>query len=68
LPPPSLYEGRPIAPLVFVIGHEVDLVGIPVGIELEDFLVVVALAVDERVKNGAWRGAEKLAKDLGPVN
>ena len=40
-------EISPITPLIFVEGEEADLVHILIGIELENFLVVVIFAMNE---------------------
>jgi hypothetical protein len=45
---------------VFVVGAEVDLVGAPVGIDLENFLVAVAFAMNEREKEAAGFRAQDI--------
>ena len=51
-------EGGPVTIPILVVGEEVDLIEVLVGIELEDLLVVVVLSVDERDKKRTGIRAE----------
>src|SRR2546429_461361 len=57
-------EGGPIAKLVFVIGPEIHLVRVGVGVELIELFVVVALAVHKGDKDSSRLGTENLSKEL----
>src|SRR5205807_1425374 len=57
-------EGSPVPKLVLVVGPEVHLAGIRVGIEFVKFLVVVALPVDKRHKAASRFGTKNFTEEL----
>lgn len=60
----GVVEGSPFAKFIFVVGPEEDLIEIAIGIELEEFLVVVIFAVDEGDEERAGIGAEKFGENI----
>ena len=54
----------PIAKLIFVVCPEIYLIGIPVGIDFKQLLVVVMFSVNKCDKAPAWFGAENLFKEF----
>ena len=58
-------EGSPVTPLILVIGPEVHLIRVVVGVDLVELLIVVALAVDEGKKEISRLGAKNFFEDAG---
>src|SRR5271163_3283408 len=56
-------ERGPVPPLVFLIGSEANLLGSPVGIDLVDFPVAVASAMDEHHKQATGLGAQHILQN-----